>query len=196
MSTDVATFAKMLRESGIDAGKKEASGIIAEAKKEASKIIKNAKLEAEKAIAAGEEKTKQARTAMEEELKLVARDLTSKFKVTLEEAGINLLKAEVQKALNSQNVLEEAIKSILKENASEGTWKVEVHEKMSSDLIEVIKSLMKTPQGNAELVNTLKKAGFEASISSDNSVFEITDESVIESFKEILSPELKKLVTL
>jgi vacuolar-type H+-ATPase subunit H len=43
MGTDVASFAKQLKEDGIDAARKEAEKIVADAKKEAGKILENAR---------------------------------------------------------------------------------------------------------------------------------------------------------
>ena len=48
MGTDVASFAKQLREDGIEAAKAEAAKILEEAQKKADKLISAAKLEIEK----------------------------------------------------------------------------------------------------------------------------------------------------
>ena len=40
----------------------------------------------------------------------------------------------------------------------------------------------------------LNKAGFEMRSGGGSEVFELTDESVTETFKKLLSPELKKLL--
>jgi hypothetical protein len=52
--------------------------------------------------------------------------------------------------------------------------------------------MFKAKGADAKLGEALLKAGFE--VRHGNEVFEITEDSITESFKKLLSPELKKLL--
>ncbi len=45
-----------------------------------------------------------------------------------------------------------------------------------------------------QLTGEMAKAGFEMRTAGGNEVFEVTEESVTETFRKLLSPELKKLL--
>ena len=73
-------------------------------------------------------------------------------------------------------------------------WEVSLSEKVAKPLADVVVASFKDNGAVAKLVSGLKKAGFEAHADGENEVFEVTDESITESFRKLLSPELKKLL--
>ena len=80
MGTDVASFAKQLKEDGIEAAKAEAAKILDEAQKKADKIINAAKAESDKLEKETQTRIQQNRTRSEDEMRLVARDLLISFR--------------------------------------------------------------------------------------------------------------------
>ena len=61
-------------------------------------------------------------------------------------------------------------------------------------MADVVVASFKEKGATAKLTSDLKKIGFEVRATGENEVFEVTEESVTESFRRLLSPELKKLL--
>ncbi len=194
MGTDVASFAKQLREDGIEAAKQEAAKILADARKEAEKIINSAKSEAARVEKEAQTRISQNKSSADSEMRMVARDIVIGFKKKIEEIGTTLLKNKVSDTLNQGEVLKMAISELLKNQQTGKNWEVALSEKIGEPLAQVVVASFKEYGATATLTAGLKKAGFEARAVGDNEVFEVTDESVTESFRKLLSPELKKLL--
>lgn len=192
MGTDVASFAKQLKEDGIEAAKAEAAKILDEAQKKADKIINAAKAESDKLEKETQTRIQQNRTRSEDEMRLVARDLLISFRKKIEEVGVNLLQGQVAEALNDGEVIKTAITELLKEQSSGKNWEVSLSGKLGPNLAQVVVNMFKAKGAEAKLGEALLKAGFE--VRHGNEVFEITEDSITESFKKLLSPELKKLL--
>jgi V/A-type H+-transporting ATPase subunit E len=194
MGTDVASFAKQLREDGIEAAKEEAAKILAEARKEAEKIVNSAKSEAAKVEKEAQVRISQNQSSSDSEMRMVARDIIIGLKKKIEEIGTALLKEKVADALSDREVVKTSIIELLKGQQVGKNWEVSLGEKLATPLAEVVIDSFKENGATAKLTSGLKKAGFEAHIVGDNEVFEVTDESITETFRKLLSPELKKLL--
>ena len=194
MGTDVAAFAKQLKEEGIDAAKQEAEKILAQAKDEAEKIVSDAKVSAEKIEKDSQLKIAQHRQRSEAEMKLVARDLINSLRARVEEIASSLFQAETAKALDDKKVLKTVITEIIKAHGKTGkTWDVSINEKSSKEFSDFVLQLFKEKDSKATVKKELKKSGFELSEKKGSEVIEVTEESITEAFKGFLSAELKKL---
>ncbi len=194
MGTDVAAFAKQLKEDGIDAAKKEAENILAEARKEAKKLLENAKSEIEKMEKDAEGRIAQKRANSEAEIQLAARDLMNSFRKRIEEVGTGLLKGKVAENLNDKEVVKNAISELLKTQKTGQEWELALGEKLGKALADTVAALFKAEGATVKLTEELKKAGFELKAAKGNEVIEVTEDSISESFKKLLSPELKKIL--
>lgn len=194
MGTDVASFAKQLKEDGIDAARKEAENILAEARKEAKKLLDNAKGEIEKMEKDAEARIAQKKSNSEAEIQLAARDLMNSFKNKIEEVGSQLLKGKVAEALNDQEVVKNAISDLLKTQKTGQEWELALGEKVGKPLANTVNGLFKEKNASVKLAEELKKAGFELRSEKGSEVLEVTEDSVTESFRRLLSPELKKIL--
>ena len=194
MGTDVATFAKQLKEDGIAAAKNEAAKILADARKEAEKIINQSRTESAKVEKEAQTRIQAERHRSEDEMKLVARDLTSSFRKQIEEAGTKLLKSKVADALNDKEIINNAIAELLKNQKTGQEWEVSLGAKIAKPLADTVVALFKEKGATAKLADELARAGFEMHTTGGNEVFEVTEESVTDSFKKLLSPELKKFL--
>lgn len=194
MGTDVATFARQLKEDGIAAAKTEAAKIIADAKKEAEKIISQAKAETAKMEKEAQARIVSERHRSEDEMKLVARDLLNSFRKRIEETGTKLLKTRVSESLNEKEVIKNAISELLKNQKTGQEWEVSLGAAVAKPLAETVTALFKEKGAVAKLGEEMNKAGFAMKAGGGNEVFEVTEDSVTESFKKLLSPELKKLL--
>jgi V/A-type H+-transporting ATPase subunit E len=190
MGTDIASFAKQLKEEGIEAAKAEAAKIIEEAQKKAEKIISTAKSDSEKLEKDTQTRIQQNRVRSEDEMRLVARDLIINFKKKVEDVGVDLLKGKVAETLKDDAIVKSAVKDFLKDKKGDLDWEVSFGKDYSEKLAKEIVAMFK---GNsAKLGEAINKAGFE--IKQGNEVFEVTEDSVTEAFKQLLSPALKKLL--
>ncbi|MFZ5950737.1 MAG: hypothetical protein ACOYXC_08525 [Candidatus Rifleibacteriota bacterium] len=194
MGTDVAAFAKQLKEDGIDAAKKEAESILAEARKEAKKLLDSAKTEIEKMEKDAEGRIAQKRANSEAEIHLAARDLMNSFRKRIEEVGSQLLKGKVAEALNDKDVVKNAISELLKTQKTGQEWELALGATLGKSLADVVVNLFKAEGATVKLGEELKKAGFEIKAGKGNEVIEVTEESITDSFKKLLSPELKKIL--
>ncbi len=194
MGTDVAAFAKQLKEDGIDAAKKEAESILAEARKEAKKLLDSAKAEIEKMEKDAEHRIAQKRSNSEAEIQLAARDMMNSFRKRIEEVGAQLLKGKVTESLNDKDVVKNAIAELIKNQKKGQEWELALGEKVGKPLADMVTLLFKAEGASVKLVEELKKAGFELKTAKGNEVIEVTEESIVDSFKKLLSPELKKII--
>lgn len=194
MGTDVATFARQLKEDGIAAAKTEAAKILTDARKEAEKIIHQARAEAAKAEKEAQTKILASRHRSEDEMKLVARDLVSSFRKRIEDAGTKLLKTKVAESLNDKEVIKNAISELLKTQKTGQEWEIALGATVARPLADTVVSLFKEKGATVKLSEELAKAGFSMRTSGGSEVFEVTEESVTDSFKKLLSPELKKFL--
>ena len=194
MGTDVASFAKQLREDGIEAAKAEAAKILADARKEAEKIINSAKAEATKVEKEAQNSIAQSKNSSEAEMRMVARDVIIGLKKKIEDVGMALLGSKVAEALNDKDVVKTAVTELLKTQQTGKNWEVALSDKIAKPLADVVVAAFRENGATAKLTADLKKIGFEVRATGENEVFEVTEESVTESFRKLLSPELKKLL--
>lgn len=192
MATDVAAFAKVLREEGIEAAKAEAAKILEEAQKKADKIIGSAKSEAEKLEKEANDQILQNKARAEDEMRLASRDLLISFRKQIEEVGNSLFQEKVAEVLNSDEIIRTAVVELLKNQDTKGDWEVSFSNKISEPIATSILAMFRSQGAQARLGKALSKSGFEVKHGSE--VFEITEESVAESFKKLLSPAFKKLL--
>ena len=190
----VASFARQLREDGIEAAKAEAAKILADARKEAEKIITSAKAEATKVEKEAQNAIAQNKNSSEAEMRMVARDIIIGLKKKIEDVGMALLGSKVAEALADREVVRTAVIELLKTQQVGKNWEVALSEKIAKPLADVVVASFKEKGATAKLTSDLKKIGFEVRATGENEVFEVTEESVTESFRRLLSPELKKLL--
>ncbi len=194
MGTDVATFARQLREDGIEAAKTEAAKILADARKEAEKIVNTARTEAAKVEKETQARIQQNRHRSEDELRLVARDLINSFRKKIEEIGTRLLKGKVAEGLNDKEIIRTAITELLKNQQPGQKWEITLGAKIAKPLAEAVAAVFRENGAAVQLTGEMSRAGFEMRAAGSNEVFEVTEESVTETFRKLLSPELKKLL--
>jgi V/A-type H+-transporting ATPase subunit E len=194
MGNDVASFAKQLKEDGIEAAKKEAESILKEAEKEADKLLNDSKAQIEKLENEAQKRIAQKRANSEAEIRLAARDLMNSFRNRIENTGCMLLQGKIAETMNDQKVVKEAISELLKNQKTGQEWEVSLGKKIAKPLAETVVSLFKEKDAQVKFGEELKKAGFELRNKDGNEVIEVTEESVTDSFRKLLSPELRKII--
>ncbi len=204
MSETIQSFVEKLQSEGIEQGRKQAEQIISDAKKQAEQIIEQAKAEAEKIKAGAQAEAENYRTRVLTELKLSARDIVLKLQESLIGIVRDILAIGVEEKLKDPDfvgkVLYEIILhyvecdthggSCLTINVSE-----EMREKLVQWAIEKVHNDYDRLKASVDLHGRLKQAGFEYKCDVSDGTVEVTVESVIECFTELISPEIRKIVS-
>ena len=201
MPTNIESFVKTLESEGIDAGKKAAQKIEAEAKSQADKIIAEGKAKAEQIISQANTEAQKIKARMDSSLELAARDAVFMLREKLSGQIKNLLSLNVEKALGNEetlaNVLREVIPAYAKADMEETqTAEINISSNLKTKLVEsVLKSLQSSlKEKNAEIDAkfNLAKAGFEYKI--EGSTVEVSTESVTALLAEMIDPDLRKFL--
>ncbi|MBF0395274.1 MAG: hypothetical protein HQK78_00705 [Desulfobacterales bacterium] len=195
MITDVVTFAKQLKEDGIVAGREEAEKIILEAKNKADQIIEEANNLSQKLKIEAEDEIGRRKKRSEAELKLAARDLILNVKGSIENIAFALLKEKVSEVLSSEEVIKSALIEVIKTQKAGRDWELSLGTAIGKPLSKVVvEDLFKKAGAKVKVSEGFKKAGFELKSLSGTEVIEISDESMTETFRRLLSPELQKII--
>ncbi|MBF0408315.1 MAG: hypothetical protein HQM10_13275 [Candidatus Riflebacteria bacterium] len=195
MQMDVATFAKQIKQDGIDAARQEAEKIIETARFQAGKIEAEAREKCAKWEKDSAERIALQKAKSESELKLAVRDLTLVVKKRVEDIALFLLEKKSGESLSTEDVVRTGIKEIISNFKSGQTWELALGKTLGQKLAKAaVDNLFKTEEAKLLLVESLKKEGFAISLKGSNQTIELTQDSVIECFRRLLSPELSKIV--
>lgn len=193
MAMDVATFTKQLREDGVTAARQEADKILAEAKQRAQAIENEGRQAAAQAIKDGESKIQKERVRAEAELKLVARDLLLGVKKRIEAVAVMLLREKISGALGSADVVKTALVELLKQQKAGQDWELALGPTVGKSLSDAtVNELFKTAEAKGKLAQALTQEGF--ALREKTEVIEVTEESVSEACRRMMSSDLRKLL--
>ncbi len=199
MPTNLETFVKTLESEGVDAGKKAAQKIEAEAHRNAEQIIAEAKVQAEQIIGKANSEAKTIKSRMDSSLELAARDAVLMLRQKISEQLKTLLKLNVEKALNNEetliSIVNQVIPAFAKPGVDKQTTEINVAGNLKSNLLQAaLKELSNSLNNNIEIniKQNLSKAGFEFKI--EGSTIEVSTESVAEMLAEMIDPDLQKFL--
>ena len=195
METDVAAFARQLKQDGIDAARAEAAGILDEARAQAAEIVQQAQAAAEKSSCgtpASEIESQRQRQAVE--IRLAARDAMLKVKEEIERVALLLLRQPIGEALAADEVVRAAIVELVQNSAPGQEWEIRVGPRIGKALVQAaVNDLFKGREAAVTLVEEFRRSGLEFR-SGAGEVLELSEESVAEVFRRLMSPELSRLV--
>lgn len=201
MPTDIESFVKTLESEGVDAGKRAAEKIEADAREQAETIIAEARAEADRIIEQAEAEAEKVQARMNSSLELAARDAVFMLREKLSQQLKILLNWNVEKALNEEEtlakILREVIPACTKTYAGDKlATEVNVPKELKSRLLEsVIRELINSLRGQnvqIDVKHNLTKAGFEYKI--EGSTVEVSTESVTALLTEMIDPELQRFL--
>ena len=201
MPKDIESFVKTLESEGVDAGKKAAEKIKADAGEQAEKIISEAKTEAQQIITDAKAEAEKIKARMNSSLELATRDAIFMLRERLSQQLSALLSWNVKKAMDDEktltNLLCEVIPVYAKADAEKGqAAEIRVPQDMKDHLLEsAVKELtdsLKNSNVQVDVKHNLAKAGFEYKIKG--STIEVSPESVTALLEEMIDPELQKFL--
>ena len=194
METDVAAFAKLLKQDGIDAARAEASGILDEARTRAAEIVRQAQAAAGKVLRDAESASESQRQRQAVEIRLVARDTMLKVKEEIERVALLLLRQPIAEALAADEVVRAAIVELVQNSASGQEWEIRVGPRIGKALVQAtVNDLFKGREAAATLIEEFRRSGLEFR-SGAGEVLELSEESVTDLFRRLMSPELSRLL--
>ncbi|UCC96855.1 MAG: hypothetical protein JSW66_13535 [Phycisphaerales bacterium] len=201
MPTNIESFVKTLESEGVDAGKKAAEKIEAEAREKAETIISEAKEAANQIIAQAQADAEKVKTRMNSSLELATRDAIFLLREKLSQQLETILTLNVEKALNDEetlvHVLREVIPAYAKATAKEKlTTEISISRDVRSRLLETaLRELaysLKNGNVQMDVDYNLAKSGFEYKI--EGSTVEVSTASVTSLLAEMIDPELQQFL--
>ena len=201
MPKTIESFVKTLESEGVDAGKRAAEKIEADAREQAEKIIAEGKATADQIIAEAKADAEKIKARMNSSLELATRDAIFMLREKLSQQLNTLLSWNVDKALGDEdtlaNILREVIPAYAKADAEkELTSEINIPKDLKSKLLEgAVRELtnsLKNKNIQVDVRQNMAKAGFEYKI--EGSTVEVTTESVTALLAEMIDPELQQFL--
>ena len=201
MPTNIESFVKTLESEGVDAGKKAAMKIEAEAREKADEINAEAKETANQIIAEAKAKAEKVKVRMNSSLELAVRDTIFLLRDKLCQQLKAILKLNVEKALNDEetllNVLREVIPAYAKTNTENKlNTEINISKNTKSRLLETslreLAHSLKNQNVQLDINYNLAKEGFEYKI--EGSTVEVSTDSVTSLLAEMIDPGLQQFL--
>ncbi|MFC1781510.1 hypothetical protein ACFLZ8_04550 [Planctomycetota bacterium] len=198
MPKTIESFVKTLESEGVDAGKKAAQKIEAQAREQAQKIITDGKAQADNIIAKAKVEAGKIQSRMNSSLELATRDAIFMLREKLSQQLNVLLNRNVENILAEEetlvNILRQVIPAYSKASAeAELTAEIHLPRDLNSKLLEsAVSELTNALKGSniqVDVKNSLAKAGFEYKI--EGSTVEVSSESVTALLADMIDPELQ-----
>jgi len=201
MPTNIESFVKTLESEGVDAGKKAAMKIEAEAREKADEINAEAKETAKQIIAEAQAEAEKVKVRMNSSLELAVRDTIFLLREKLGLQLKDILKLNVEKALNDEetllHVLREVIPAYAKANTENKlTTEINISNNTKSRLLETslrdLAHSLKNQNVQLDINYNLAKEGFEYKI--EGSTVEVSTDSVTSLLAEMIDPGLQQFL--
>lgn len=200
MPTNLESFVKTLESEGVDAGKKAAQKIEAEARKNAENIVAEGKAQAEQIIEKANSEAQTIKSRMDSSLELAARDAILMLREKISEQLKNILQLNVEKALNNEetlvNILHQVISAYVQASVEKQSIEINIDGNLQGNLLEGVlhelTNLLREQNIEVGVKRNLAKAGFEFKI--EGSTIEVSTESVTEMLAEMIDPDLRKFL--
>ena len=201
MPTNLESFVKTLESEGVDAGKKAAQKIEAQARNEADRIIAEGKIQAQQIIEKANSEAKTIASRMNSSLELAARDAILMLREKISEQLTKLLQLNIDKALNDEEtlvgIMREVIPAYIKASVETQNTEINLSGNLQGKLLDgTLKELtnsLKKQNVEVDINRSLAKAGFEFKV--EGSTIEVSTESVTEMLAEMIDPDLQKFLT-
>ncbi len=201
MTESIESFVAKLQSEGVDAGRKQADQIAADAQAQADQIGQEATQQAEKIIAQAEAQAANIKARSLSELELACRDIVLRLQDSLTKALSAVIAAKAKDNLEDVDflgkILHDLIKMYAQANISDDAVQINVPEEIRGKLVdwamsELGKAAVDGQHGALDLKGSLAESGFTYSI--DGATIEVTLSSVTQALVEMVEPSLHEMV--
>ncbi|MHC4323994.1 MAG: hypothetical protein ACYSUX_06955 [Planctomycetota bacterium] len=201
MPMNIESFVKTLESEGVDAGKKAAIKIEAEAKEKANEITAEAKAKADQIIAEAQAEAEKVKVRMNSSLELAVRDIIFLLREKLSQQLKAILKSNVEKALKDEetlvHVLREVIPAYAKADAENKlSTEINISSDLKSRLLETslreLAHSLNNQNVQLDVGYNLANEGFEYKI--EGSTVEVSTDSVTSLLAEMIDPGLQQFL--
>ena len=201
MPTNIESFVKTLESEGVDAGKKAAMKIEAEAREKAHKINAEAKEKANQIIAEAQAEAEKVKVRMNSSLELAMRDAIFLLREKLSLQLNNIMKFNVEKALKDEETLVSVLREVIPAYAKADTenkltTEINISSNLKSRLLETslreLAHSLNSQNVQLDIGYNLAKEGFEYKI--EGSTVEVTTESVTSLLADMIDPGLQQFL--
>ena len=192
MADTIESFVAKLRVEGIDAGKQEAERIAAEARAEADRVVAAAKARADQLVAAAKVEADAATARGRTELELAVRDAALRLRDGASRAIAAMLARAAERTLADPAWLQATLKDLVRLWAEAEREGKPLAVKVSAETRAQLAAWALAEAKGLELQAGLGQAGFAYALRGAQ--VEVTAESVAQTLKELVSPELQRLV--
>lgn len=201
MPKNIESFVETLKAEGVDAGKKAAAEIEAQARNQAEKIVAEAKTQADAKLTAAEAEAEQIKSRMNSSLELAARDTVLALRERLSQLLTGLIRQESESQLANEETLAVVMREVIsayskaeKQKSSHAEIHVpeDMHNRLVTGAIRELTRALKSQDIQVEVKASLAKAGFEYKI--EGSTVEVTTESVTALLSDIIDPALRSVL--
>ena len=201
MPTNIESFVKTLESEGVDAGKKAAMKIEAEAREKAEEINVEAKETANQIIAEAQAEAEKVKVRMNSSLELAVRDTIFLLREKLVLQLKAILKLNVEKALNDEETLLQVLREVIPAYAKADTEnkltaEINISNNIKSRLLETslreLAHSLKNQNVQLDINYNLAKEGFEYKI--EGSTVEVSTDSVTSLLAEMIDPGLQQFL--
>jgi len=201
MPTNIESFVKTLESEGVDAGKKAAMKIEAEAREKADEINAEAKETANQIIAEAQAEAEKVKVRMNSSLELAVRDTIFLLREKLSLQLKTILKLNVEKALNDEETLLHVLREVIPAYAKADTenklnTEINISKNTKSRLLETslreLAHSLKNQNVQLDINYNLAKEGFEYKI--EGSTVEVSTDSVTSLLAEMIDPGLQQFL--
>jgi len=198
----IESFVAKLQAEGVEAGRKAAEKLKAEAKQQAERVMQQARAEAEKIIAEANAKAASIVARSKTELKLAARDTVLKLRERLSAALSAILGKAAGEKLSDADFIGKVLHELImlyarQDQHRKDQIRIDVRPELREKLVKWALGELgqEIGQGNhptIDLKGKLSQAGFEYEISGATT--EVTLDSVVEVLSELVSPALREVL--
>ncbi|MGB2824030.1 MAG: hypothetical protein WBF17_23830 [Phycisphaerae bacterium] len=202
MAETIESFVAKLQEEGVEAGRKEADRLRAEAEEQAAEIIRKAQAQAEKVLADAERRAKETLARSQTELALASRDAALRLQDALGRALSGILAHDVGDLLSDSDYLGRLLHDIVmayvqSDFEQRDVLSVNVAPEMREKLIswalkEIGEETVERVRPSIDLRGSLAGAGFEYTVTG--STIEVTRDSVVETLMDLVGPGLREVL--
>jgi vacuolar-type H+-ATPase subunit E/Vma4 len=201
MPTNIESFVKTLESEGVDAGRKAAEKIEADAKKRADEIIAEGEAAAARIIEEAEAEAQKIKARMDSSLELAARDAIYMLREKLSQQLNILLKWNVEKALNDEETLAAVLRQVIpayvktdaeKKQAAEINVSKDIKSRLLESALRELTHSIKNQNVQVDVKYNLAKSGFEFKI--EGSTVEVSTEAVTSLLAEMIDPDLRQFL--